>query len=57
MSKIQEKKKKNHLNTVERGHTHVEEHAVEHRHGDELADTEHNGINSLQEYRGKLHYW
>lgn len=32
-----------HLNTVERSHTHVEEHAIEHRHGDELGDTQIKG--------------
>lgn len=31
-----------HLDTIEWRHTHVEEHTVEHRHGNELRDTEDN---------------
>lgn len=32
-----------HLNAVERSHAHVEEHTIEHRHGDELEDAQNKG--------------
>lgn len=33
-----------HLDTIEWRHTHVEEHTVQHRHGNELKDTEQNSF-------------
>lgn len=37
-----EQGKVTHLDTIERCHTHVEEHTIEHWHGNELKNTEHS---------------
>lgn len=37
-----EQGKSTHLDTIERCHTHVEEHTIEHWHGNELKNTEHS---------------
>lgn len=40
------------LDTVERRHSHIEEHAIEHRHGDELEDRGHeDGESCEQEHK------
>lgn len=47
-----EQGKVTHLDTIERCHTHVEEHTIEHWHGNELKNTEHRKKKILM-----LHVW